>query len=142
MKKFAFGVLAVCMVVLLVVSLNGGFDDADNNKDIKFNEAAFSMPFSVSGSTDITHFLVGDFEGEDGSHISFDGEGSARRVAADGMVSSGSYSLVEQSNGGAMLRFVFADGEELYAFSIASENGEFVLQDADGKVFEYSPIMI
>lgn len=141
MKKFAFGVLAVCMVVLLVVSLNGGFDDVEN-KDIKFNEAAFSMPNSVSGSKDISGFLVGDFEGEDGSSISFDGNGSMRRISAEGLVSSGGYSLIQQKDGSAMVRFALESGEELYAFSLASEMGDFILKDAEGEVIKYSPIII
>ena len=140
MKKFAFGVLAVCMVVLLVVSLNGGFDDVEN-KNIKYNEAAFSMPSSVSGSRDITGFLVGDFEGEDGSRLSFDGQGSARRISTDGLVSSGSCSLLEQSDGSTMVRFVFESGEEIYAFSLTSEMGDFILKDAEGEVTKYSPII-
>ncbi len=141
MKRFAIGVLAVCMVVLLVVSLNGGFDDVEN-KDIKFNEAAFSMPYSVSGAKDITSFLIGDFDGEDGSHINFDGVGSVRRIGADGMVSAGSYSLLQQSDGSVMARFTFEKGEEIYAFSLASENGDFILQDADGNVTKYSPVIL
>lgn len=140
MKKFAFGVLAVCMVVLLVISLNGGFDDVEN-KDIKFNEAAFSMPIFASGSEDITSFLVGEFAGEDGSHLSFDGTGSVRRIASDGMVASGSCSLVQQGDGSVMIRFIFAEGEELYAFSLTSENGDFLLKDADDGVINYSPII-
>ena len=141
MKKFAFGVLAVCMVVLLVVSLNGGFDDVEN-KDIKFNEAAFTLPDSVTGAKDVTGFLIGEFDGEDGSHLSFDGCGSVRRIGADGMVSAGSCSLLQQSDGSVMVRFVFEGGEEIYAFSLASESGDFILQDAEGNATKYSPVMI
>lgn len=141
MKKFAFGLIAVCMVVLLVVSLNGGFDDVENN-DIKFNEAAFTMPSSVSGATDATAFLVGEFNGEDGSHISVDGMGGVKRTSADGIVSSGSYTLLQQPDGSNMLRFIFDGSEELYAFSLASSNGEFSLTDMAGKTVVYTPVLI
>lgn len=140
MKKFAVGVLAVCMVVLLVVSLNGGFDDVENN-GIKFNEAAFSMPTNLSGAHDSTSFLVGDFDGEDGSHLSFDGLGGVRRIGADGIVISGNYKLLEQGDGAAMVRFSFEKGEELYAFSLTASNGEFILQDAEGNATGYVPVM-
>ena len=140
MKKFAIGVLAVCMVVLLVVSLNGGFDDVENN-EIKFNEAAFSLPSNLSGAQDITGFLVGDFDGEDGSHLSFDGQGGMRRIGADGMVLNGSYKLLEQGDGSAMVRFTFEKSEELYAFSLNSPTGGITLQDADGNATEYVTVM-
>lgn len=141
MKKFAIGVLAICMVVLLVISLNGGFDDVEN-KNMNFNEAAFSIPSSISGSKDITSFLIGEFEGEDGTHLSVDGQGHAKLTRGVGFVQSGSYTLLQQNDGSAMLRFVFEDGEELYAFALVSESGDFVIADADGNETKYSPVLI
>jgi len=141
MKKFAFGLIAVCMVVLLVVSLNGGFDDVENNNKI-FNEAAFSMPSSVSGATDATAFLVGEFDGNDGSHLSFDGKGGVKLRTADGMAANGSCTLLQQSDGSAMIRFVYESGEELYAFALTSEAGDFSLTDSDGRTVNYSPVII
>ncbi len=141
MKKFAIGVLAICMVVLLVISLNGGFDDVED-KNIKFNEAAFSMPSSISGSTDITSFLVGEFDGEDGTHISADGMGNFKFTKGVGLVKSGKYTLLQQSDGSAMLRFTFDDGEEIYAFALASEHGDFVIATAEGAETKYTPVII
>ena len=141
MKKFAFGLIAVCMVVLLVVSLNGGFDDVENN-NIKFNEAAFTMPSNLSGATDATAFLVGEFYGEDGSHISVDGQGGVKRTTADGIVSSGNYTLLQQADSSYMLRFIFDGTEELYAFALVSANGEFSLTDMAGKTVAYTPVLI
>ena len=140
MKKLAFGLVAVCMVVLLVVSLNGGFDDVENN-NIKFNEAAFSLPTSVTGASDATGFLVGEFDGEDGSHISVDGKGNIR-LTRDGLVKSGSYTLLQQPDRSAMIRFSFEGGEELYIFRLTSELGEFSLTDDAGKAVNYTPVII
>ena len=141
MKKFAIGVLAICMVVLLVISLNGGFDDVENN-DIKFNEAAFSIPSSISGSKDITSFLIGEFDGEDGTHLSMDGQGHVKLTRGVGFVQSGGYTLMQQNDGSAMLRFVFESGEELYAFALCSDCGEFMLADKNGKEIKYTPVLI
>ncbi len=141
MKKFAIGVLAICMVVLLVISLNGGFDDVEN-KNMNFNEAAFSIPSSISGSKDITSFLVGEFDGDDGTHLSVDGQGHVKLTRGIGFVQSGNYTLLQQNDGSAMLRFVFDSGEELYAFALCSECGEFVLEDKDGNETKYNPVLI
>lgn len=141
MKKFAIGVLAICMVVLLVISLNGGFDDVEN-KNMNFNEAAFSIPSSISGSKDITSFLIGEFDGDDGTRLSVDGKGHAKLTRGIGFVQNGSYTLIQQNDGSAMLRFVFDSGEELYAFAICSDCGEFVLEDKDGNETKYSPVLI
>lgn len=140
MKKLAFGLVAICMVVLLVVSLNGGFDDVENN-NIKFNEAAFSLPTSVTGASDATSFLAGEFDGEDGSHISVDGKGNIK-LTRDGLVKSGSYTLLQQPDRSAMIRFSFEGGEELYIFQLTSELGEFSLTDDAGKAVNYTPVII
>ena len=141
MKKFAIGVLAICMVVLLVISLNGGFDDVEN-KNMNFNEAAFSIPSSISGSKDITSFLIGEFDGDDGTRLSVDGQGHAKLTRGIGFVQNGSYTLLQQNDGSAMLRFVFDSGEELYAFALTSEAGDFSLTDSDGRTVNYSPVII
>lgn len=141
MKKFAAGLLAICMVVLLVFSLNGGFDDVENN-DIKFNEAAFTMPASVTGATDATGFLVGEFDGENGCHISVDGIGNLRFTGADGIVKSGSYTLLQQPDHSAMIKFSFPGGDELYIFALESEVGEFSLTDDEGNAVKYTPVII
>ena len=141
MKKLAFGVLAICMVVLLVVSLNGGFDDVENN-NIQFNEAAFTMPASVTGAKDSTSFLVGEFDGEDGSHISVDGKGAIKLTGADGIVRSGKYSLLQQPDLSAMIMFSFDSGDEIYAFALASAEGGFTLTDDSGKTVAYTPVLI
>ena len=141
MKKIAIGVLAICMVVLLVVSLNGGFDDVENNY-IKFNEAAFTMPGSAGGGTDVTSFLVGEFTGEDGSHISVDGLGTIRFTGADGIVRSGKYALVQQSDNSVMVKFSFESEELLYAFALESENGRYSLTTEEGSTVYYDPVLI
>lgn len=141
MKKLAAGLVAVFMVVLLVISLNGGFDDVENN-NIKFNEAAFSMPASVSGASDATSFLVGEFDGEDGSHISVDGKGNIRFTETDGIVRSGKYALLQQADYSAMIKFDFDSGSELYAFALTSEHGEITLTDSEGNAVKYSPVII
>ena len=140
MKRFAVGVLAVCMVVLLVVSLNGGFNDVEA-ENINYNEAAFTMPKSLTGAQDVTSFLVGDFEGDDGSKLSFDGMGSMRRIGSDGIVIAGSCSLLQQSDGSIMAHFTFEEGEEYYGFSLVSEIGEFVIQNEAGKIIIYTPVV-
>lgn len=141
MKKFAIGVLAICMVVLLVISLNGGFDEVEN-KNMNFNEAAFSIPSSISGSKDVSSFLIGEFDGDDGTHLSLDGQGHVKLTRGIGFVQSGSYTLLQQNDGSAMLRFVFDTGEELYAFALCSDCGEFILADKDGNETKYTPVLI
>ncbi len=141
MKKFAIGVLAICMVVLLVISLNGGFDDVEN-KNMNFNEAAFSIPSSISGSKDVSSFLIGEFNGDDGTHLSLDGQGHVKLTRGIGFVQSGSYTLLQQNDGSAMLRFVFDTGEELYAFALCSDCGEFILADKGGNETKYTPVLI
>ncbi|MBE7017216.1 MAG: hypothetical protein E7420_03565 [Ruminococcaceae bacterium] len=141
MKKFAIGVLAICMVVLLVISLNGGFDDVEN-KNMNFNEAAFSIPSSISGSKDISSFLIGEFTGDDGTHLSLDGNGYVKLTRGVGFVQSGTYTLLQQSDGSAMLRFIFESGDELYAFALCSDCGDFILADKDGNETKYTPVLI
>lgn len=143
MKKFAAGLLAISMVVLLVFALNGGFDDVQGNNSISgFNEAAFSMPASESGASDATAFLVGEFDGGDGSHLSFDGKGNMKFKSADGIIRSGKYTLLQQEDYSAMIQFAFDDGSQLYSFALVSEKGEFSLTDADGNSVMYAPVLI
>ncbi len=141
MKKLAAGLLAVCMLVLLVISLNGGFDDVED-KNIRFNEAAFTIPSSVSGAADATGFLVGEFDGDDGSHISVDGKGNIKFTPSEGLVRSGKYTLLQQKDLSVMIRLSF-DNEELhYIFKLVSESGEFSLTDANGNAVIYKPVII
>ncbi len=141
MKKLAAGLLAVCMLVLLVISLNGGFDDVEDN-NIRYNEAAFTIPSSVSGAADATSFLVGEFDGEDGSHISVDGKGNFKFTPAEGMVQSGKYTLLQQKDLSAMIRFTFDNEELIFIFELASENGDFLLTDEEGVAVKYTPVII
>lgn len=143
MKKFAVSLLAISMVVLLVFALNGGFDDAGGNNNISgFNEAAFSMPASQSGATDATTFLVGEFDGADGSHLSFDGQGNVKVTSVGGIVRSGKCTLLQQADYSAMIQFSFSDGTELYSFCLVSEKGDFTLTDAAGSSVMFSPVII
>lgn len=143
MKKFVAALLSISMVVLLVFALNGGFDDVEANNNISgFNEAAFSMPSSESGASDATAFLVGEFDGSDGSHLSFDGKGNLKVTSASGIVRSGKYTLLQQEDYSAMIQFAFDGGSELYAFALISEQGDITLTDADGNTVNYSPVII
>lgn len=143
MKKFAISLLAISMVVLLVFALNGGFDDVGGNNNISgFNEAAFSLPASQSGATDATAFLVGEFDGSDGSHLSFDGKGSVKVTSAAGIVRSGKYTLLQQADYSAMIQLSFTEGSEIYSFALASASGDFTLTDANGNTVMYSPVII
>lgn len=141
MKKFAISLLAVSMVVLLVFALNGGFDDEGTYNNISgFNEAAFNLPVSQSGAKDATSFLVGEFDGADGGHLSFDGSGNAKLVDASGIIKSGKYTLLQQTDFSAMIQLSFDSGTELYSFAIINEGGSFILGSSSGTSVEYQPV--
>ncbi len=142
MKKFAAGILALSMMVLLVFALNGGFDDVDTNKISGMNEASFTMPLSGSGATDATAYLVGEYEGQDGSHLSFDGLGTVKLRDAAGLSHSGRCSLMQNADRSAVLQIILSDGSEtVYAYTQTSAEGCFDLTTSNGDSCSYTPVL-
>ena len=93
-----------------------------------------------SGSEDATSFLIGTFAGEHGEKLAFNGTGEVKRVLQNLSSTSGTYSLLQSADGAALLNLSVGGAEKIYAFSIASPEGGFIIRDADGKTETFLPV--
>ena len=136
MKKL---VVAVCAVMLVVLILFGGQTGKSPAPDIlSVSEAAFSI--RNSASEDATWAIVGRFEAEDGSRLSFDGCGTVNDIAVNLTMKTGHYTALQTENA-MVLRMEFDGAEKLYSVGLASPNGGFILTDVDGNSVTYYPIL-
>lgn len=139
MKKL---LLPFCIIVVIAVLFSvGGRKQGGDSAVPQFSdvsEAAFSM--RSSGSEDATSFLVGSFTGEHGQKMSFSGDGEAKKIAQNLSSESGTYSLLQSTDGAAILRMDIAGASNLYSFRIASPEGGFVLTDSRGAEETFIPV--
>ena len=140
MKKLA---LPLCIILLaaLLSAIGGKQATKPDTPQIQsVSEAAFSI--RNSECTDATSFLVGKFFGDNGSKLTFTGDGYVTEVKKDYSATTGEYTLTQTENGSAMLLEVRnIEGEvKLYSFHLASPDGDFILMDADGVAVTYKPI--
>lgn len=135
-------VLAVCAVMLLVLIISGGNNQAGDKtapEIMSVTEAAFSM--RNSKCEDATSFLVGRFTNQNGKLLCFDGLGEVKEVATNLVTQIGRCSLTQSDDGAAVLRIEKDQNVRLYAFRIYAPEGGFVLTDSDGKTEIYTPMV-
>ena len=136
----------VCVVALLAIILSvagekkqSAASDPGAPAFTTVTEAAFSL--RRSGAEDATSFLVGSFAaGRSDGKLAFDGAGQVRFVRKDLSYVPGSYSLMQSSDGAAVLLMELDGDEQLYSFSLASPEGGFVLRNANGGEETYLPV--
>lgn len=139
MKKLILGICAVMLVVFLLFGGGKNAGDRDEAKVRSVSEAAFSV--RNSKSEDATSFLVGRFAAEDGTRLSFDGQGEVREIAANLVTEVGRCSLT-QSDDGAVVLWMDLNGEaRLFSFQLASPDGMFTLTDVNGNTVQYTPVL-
>ena len=140
MKKL---LLPICIIALVAIlfSARGEKQNGAEAAAPRFttvSEAAFSM--RSSGSQNATSFLVGSFSGEHGEKLNFNGTGEVKRVLQNLSSVTGSYSLLQSTDGAAILDLDIGGAAKLYAFVIASPEGGFILTDPDGHTETFRPV--
>lgn len=140
MKRILLPVFIIALAVLLISAISGkGKPAEDAPRIVTVSEAAFSM--RSTGAEDATSFLVGSFAGEHGEKLMFSGAGEVKRVLQNLSSVTGSYSLLQSADGAVILSLDIAGAEKLYAFSLASPEGQFTIRDADGNTETFTPVL-
>ena len=140
MKRILLPVFVIALAVLLISAISGkGKPAEDAPRIVTVSEAAFSM--RSTGAEDATSFLVGSFAGEHGEKLMFSGAGEVKRVLQNLSSVTGSYSLLQSADGAVILSLDIAGAEKLYAFSLASPEGQFTIRDADGNTETFTPVL-
>jgi hypothetical protein len=103
MKKLLLPICIIALALLLFSALKDktATPGEDAPRVTSVSEAAFSM--RSSGSEDATSRLVGSYKGEDGEKLVFNGSGELRRVSQNLSMVTGSYQLLQSSDGAAIL---------------------------------------
>ena len=142
MKKLLLPICIIALIAILLSAVNGKKKTAAATEEAPrfstVSEAAFSM--RSSGSEDATSFLVGSFSGEHGEKLVFNGRGEVKRVLQNLSSVTGAYQLLQSADGAALLNLNIGGAEKIYAFSIASPDGGFIIRDADGKQETFTPV--
>ena len=141
MKRILLPVFVIALAVLLISAIGGKDKPADDApRIVTVSEAAFSM--RSTGAEDATSFLVGSFAGEHGEKLMFSGAGEVTKRVMQNLSSvTGSYSLLQSADGAVILSLDIAGAEKLYAFSLASPEGQFTIRDADGNTETFTPVL-
>ncbi len=134
--------LPICIVALVAILLSavGGKEKAAKTEPrfSTVSEAAFSM--RSSGAEDATSFLVGSFTGEHGEKLVFSGTGEVKRVMQNLSSVTGTYSLLQSTDGASILSLDIAGASKIYAFMLSSPDGAFTIRDADGNGETFTPV--
>lgn len=140
MKRLLLPICIVALAIVLITAAGGKGKTAaaDEPRFSTVSEAAFSM--RSSGSEDATSFLVGGFTGEKGEKLVFNGGGEVKRVLQNLSSATGTYSLLQSTDGASLLTLNIAGAEKVYAFVIASPDGGFTIRDADGNAETFTPV--
>lgn len=141
MKKLLLPICIIALAALVLSAFAGKTKPAATETAPRFttvSEAAFSM--RASGAQDATSFLVGSFTGEKGEKLVFSGTGEVRRVMQNLSSVTGTYSLLQSSDGAAILNLDIGGSEKNYAFTLAAPDGSFTIRDADGNAESFAPV--
>lgn len=139
MKKLLLPICIIALVAILITAIAGkGKTETDAPRFSTVSEAAFSM--RSSGSEDATSFLVGTFSGERGEKLVFSGSGEVKRVLQNLSSTAGTYSLLQASDGAALLELSIGNAEKIYSFTVASPEGGFIIRDTDGNEETFVPL--
>ena len=132
--------LPVCVILIAIVLFSGIGNNGEANapENLSVSEAAFVI--RTSDSEDASAFLVGRFQGEQGTRLNFDGAGTAEKTSVNLTMESGTYVLTQASGGTALLQIKFGGELRLYTFSLTSNEGAFRLTDADGNSEIFTPL--
>ena len=139
MKKLLLPICIIALVAILITAIAGkGKTETAAPHFSTVSEAAFSM--RSSGSEDATSFLVGTFSGERGEKLVFSGSGEVKRVLQNLSSTAGTYSLLQSSDGAALLELSIGNAEKIYSFTVASPEGGFIIRDTDGNEETFVPL--
>ena len=139
MKKLLLPICIIALVAILITAIAGkGKTETAAPRFSTVSEAAFSM--RSSGSEDATSFLVGTFSGERGEKLVFSGSGEVKRVLQNLSSTAGTYSLLQSSDGAALLELSIGNAEKIYSFTVASPEGGFIIRDTDGNEETFVPL--
>jgi len=133
--------LPLCLVVIAVVAivLTGRQAATTEVPDLSaVSEAAFDV--RRTGSENATSFLVGNFTTEKGEKFCFSGKGEVKRIGLNLSSVTGQYVLLQSDSGAAVLQLELDGTERLYAFRLASPEGNFTLTDAEGITTAFAPV--
>jgi len=144
MKRFSLLIFTITMLALILLlgscapvvpaTVGGGIVVQEASA------AVLPMSSSEQASWDSTAFLVGEFNGSNGSIARFNGFGEITLIAADGSSSQGSYSLTEYEKKPAVVTVEFPGAYCQYTFALSGSSGDFTLTDAAGNVYSFSPV--
>lgn len=139
MKKLALPLCVIIVAALLSVISGKQATNNDAPQIRSVSEAAFSV--RNSECTDATSFLVGKFSGDNGSKLTFTGDGYVTEVKQDFSAATGEYTLTQTEEGFSMLEIRDMSGEaHLFTFALVSPDGDFVLTDAAGVSVNFKPM--
>jgi len=139
MRKYLLPICIIALLALIFSAVGGKGKPAEEAPRFStVSEAAFSM--RSSGAEDATSFLIGSFAGEHGEKLVFNGRGEVKRVMQNLSSMSGTYSLLQSTDGAVILDLDIAGSEKIYSFAIASPEGGFTVQDTDGKSETFMPV--
>lgn len=139
MRKFLLPICIIALLALIFSAVGGKGKPAEEAPRFStVSEAAFSM--RASGAQDATSFLVGSFTGEKGEKLVFSGTGEVRRVMQNLSSVTGTYSLLQSSDGAAILNLDIGGSEKNYAFTLAAPDGSFTIRDTDGNAESFAPV--
>ena len=137
MKKFAFCALIVFAIVGFSFKYGADSRISEDSELRSVTQAAFSL--RNTQTSDATAFLIGVFSGDNGTKLSFGGDGTLVLAKSWLEKNEGSYSLTQSSEGAAIICTEFDGESRLYAFTLLSEKGDFRLTDIEGNTVVYTP---
>ena len=141
MKKLLLPICIIALLALVLTAVSGKLktpgDEAPGVTTV--SEAAFSM--RTSGAADASSRLVGNFIDESGIKLCFDGAGQVKRVLQNLSAIEGRYTLLQSTDGAAILDMDLGDGQQLYSFALSSPEGAFTLTDGSGATQTYTPVI-
>ena len=139
MRKLLLPICIIALAAILFSAVGGKQKPAEETpRFTTVSEAAFSM--RSSGSEDATSFLVGSFSGEHGEKLNFSGTGEVKRILQNLSSVTGTYSLLQSTDGASILRLDIGGVSKLYAFSVSSQEGGFTITDTDGNREAFTPV--
>ena len=145
MKRFSMLIFTITMLsLILMMGSCAPVVPATVGGGIVVQEASagvLPMSGSVDEGRDSTAFLVGEFNGSNGSIARFNGHGDLTLIAADGTQSTGSYALTEYEKKQATVTIELPGAYCEYDFALCGGSGDFTLTDAAGNTYTFTPVI-
>lgn len=137
MKRLFWPVCVVLVAIIVFSGFGGAGSDGQAQDSFSVSEAAFAV--RTSGSEDVTSFLVGRFQGDQGTSLRFDGVGGVWETGSNLVSREGSVTLSQSGNGATLLQLRFDGVSLLYTFRLESAAGDFSLTDVSGNCELFAP---